>query len=65
MTGKVKWFSAERGYGFIHQEDGKDVFVHYSEINSKGFRCLETGQTVEYDVVTKDDRQEAIHVTKI
>ena len=65
MTGKVKWFSAERGYGFIRQEDGKDVFVHYSEINAKGFRCLETGQTVEYDVVTKDDRQEAIHVTKI
>ena len=65
MTGKVKWFSAERGYGFINQEDGKDIFVHYSSIDSKGFRCLEAGQTVQYDLASKDDRLEAIHVTKI
>ena len=65
MTGKVKWFSAERGYGFINQEDGQDIFVHYSSIDSKGFRCLEAGQTVQYDLASKDDRLEAIHVTKI
>ena len=65
MTGKVKWFSAERGYGFINQEDGQDIFVHYSSIDSKGFRCLEAGQTVQYDLASKDDRLEAIHVTKL
>ena len=65
MTGKVKWFNAERGYGFINQEDGQDVFVHYSSIDSKGFRCLETGQAVQYDLARKDDRLEAIHVMKL
>jgi len=65
MTGNVKWFSAERGYGFIHQPDGKDIFVHYSAIDGNGFRCLETGQSVEYDVVSLHDRQEAAHVVKL
>ena len=58
MTGKVKWFSAERGYGFINQEDGEQVFVHYSSIDAKGFRCLESGQSVQYDLVPpKIDRK--------
>ena len=65
MTGKVKWFSAERGYGFINQEDGQDIFVHYSSIDSKGFRCLTPGQAVQYDLASKDDRLEAIHVMKL
>ena len=65
MRGKVKWFSADRGYGFINQEDERQIFVHYSSIDAKGFRCLESGQTVEYDVVIKNDRLEAIHVKKI
>jgi CspA family cold shock protein len=65
MTGKVKWFNAERGYGFIDQVDGRQIFVHYSSIDSKGFRCLESGQSVQYDLVSIDDRLEAIHVTKL
>ena len=65
MTGKVKWFNAERGYGFIKQEDGEDLFVHYTAIDSKGFRCLETGQSVQYDVAVAENRAEAIHVVKL
>jgi CspA family cold shock protein len=65
MTGKVKWFNAERGYGFIKQEDGEDLFVHYTAIDSKGFRCLETGQPVQYDVAIAENRAEAIHVVKL
>ena len=47
MTGKVKWFNAEKGYGFIEREDGGDVFVHFSAIQSEGFKTLEEGQAVE------------------
>lgn len=64
MVGNVKWFSAERGYGFIQQPDGEDLFVHYSAIESKGFRFLEAGQPVEYEVVLVNDRKEAAHVVK-
>lgn len=49
--GKVKWFSDEKGYGFIEEEGGEDLFVHYSEIVGDGFRTLEEGSTVEFDVV--------------
>ena len=48
-TGVVKWFNPEKGYGFIRQENGEDVFVHYSSISGEGFRTLIQGQTVEYD----------------
>jgi len=65
MVGNVKWFSAERGYGFIQRPDGRDLFVHYSAIDSKGFRCLESGQLVEYEVISSNDRQEAAHVVKL
>lgn len=65
MVGNVKWFSAERGYGFIQSSDGKDLFVHYSAIDSKGFRCLESGQLVEYEVISLNDRSEAAHVVKL
>ena len=51
MTGKVKWFNAEKGYGFIEREDGGDVFVHFSAIQVDGYKTLEDGQTVEFDVV--------------
>ena len=51
MTGKVKWFNAEKGYGFIEREDGGDVFVHFTAIQSEGFKTLEEGQAVEFDVV--------------
>ncbi len=51
VVGTVKWFNASKGFGFIERENGKDVFVHYSAINSNGFRSLEEGQRVEFTVV--------------
>jgi CspA family cold shock protein len=50
-TGTVKWFDAKKGYGFINRDDGDDVFVHYSAIQGEGFRSLEDGQKVEFEVV--------------
>jgi cold shock protein len=50
LRGTVKWFSDEKGYGFISQESGEDVFVHYSGITGQGFRSLSEGQAVEFDV---------------
>lgn len=50
-TGTVKWFNPTKGFGFIERENGKDVFVHYSAINSTGYRTLEEGQRVEFTVV--------------
>lgn len=49
--GTVKWFDAEKGFGFIQRAQGEDIFVHYSAINGEGFRSLEEGQRVEFDVV--------------
>jgi CspA family cold shock protein len=49
-TGTVKWFNAEKGYGFISQADGADVFVHFSAIQANGYRSLEEGQQVEFEV---------------
>ncbi|ADG07459.1 cold-shock protein [Kyrpidia spormannii] len=51
MQGRVKWFNPDKGYGFISREDGEDVFVHYSAIQSQGFRTLSEGQLVEFDIV--------------
>ena len=51
ITGKVKWFNNAKGYGFIEREGGSDVFVHYSAINGNGFRSLEEGQAVEFEIV--------------
>ena len=51
VKGTVKWFNSSKGFGFIEREDGKDVFVHYSEISSSGYRSLEEGQQVEFTVV--------------
>lgn len=51
MQGKVKWFSAEKGYGFIESEDSGDVFVHFSAIQSQGFKTLDEGQEVTFDIV--------------
>ena len=50
MKGTVKWFNAEKGYGFITGEDGKDVFAHFSQIQSNGFKSLEEGQEVTFEV---------------
>lgn len=64
-TGKVKWFNAEKGYGFITGEDGKDVFVHYSSINAEGFKTLDEGQTVTYNVIESDRGKQASEVTVV
>ena len=57
MLGRVKWFNAEKGYGFIEREDGNgDVFVHFSAIKEEGFKSLQEGQTVEFDIVEGERR---------
>ena len=61
-TGTVKWFSNEKGYGFIAREDGPDVFVHYKAIDGQGYRSLEEGQRVEFDVVPGRKGEQAENV---
>ena len=65
MTGKVKWFNAEKGYGFIERENGGDVFVHFSAIQSDGFKTLEEGQAVEFDVVEGNRGEQAANVVRL
>ncbi len=65
MTGKVKWFNAEKGYGFIQREGGKDLFVHFSAIQSEGFKTLEEGWTVEFDIITGDRGEQAANVVHV
>ncbi|MGB8957192.1 MAG: cold shock domain-containing protein [Tumebacillaceae bacterium] len=65
MQGKVKWFNAEKGYGFIEREDGGDVFVHFSAIQTDGFKTLEEGQSVSFDIVEGNRGQQAANVTKL
>ncbi|HHW18721.1 MAG TPA: cold shock domain-containing protein [Firmicutes bacterium] len=65
MQGKVKWFNAQKGYGFIQRDDGPDVFVHYSAIKSEGFRTLTEGDLVEFDIVEGPKGLQAANVTKI
>ncbi|GAA5415323.1 cold shock protein CspB [Paraliobacillus ryukyuensis] len=64
QTGVVKWFNAEKGYGFIQLEEGNDVFVHYSAIQEEGFKTLEEGQTVNFEVVEGDRGPQAANVVK-
>jgi cold shock protein len=61
-TGTVKWFSSEKGYGFISQEGGEDVFVHFSAIQGDGYRNLEEGQPVEFEVTSGDKGPQAANV---
>jgi CspA family cold shock protein len=61
--GKVKWFNADKGYGFIEQADGDDLFVHFSEIQSEGFKSLDEGQAVTFDTGTgKNNTPQATNV---
>jgi CspA family cold shock protein len=62
-TGKVKWFNATKGYGFIERPDGQDVFVHYSAIRGSGYRSLEEGQAVEFDIADGPKGPQAQDVT--
>jgi CspA family cold shock protein len=65
LKGTVKWFNAEKGYGFIQVEDGDDVFVHYSAIQGDGFKTLEEGQAVEFDITQGNRGPQAANVTKL
>ena len=65
MTGKVKWFNAEKGYCFIQREGGKDLFVHFSGIKSEGFKTLEEGWNVEFDVIQGDRGEQATNVVHV
>ena len=64
MLGKVKWFSAEKGYGFIEREDGSDVFVHFSAIQDEGIKSLSEGQNVTFDIVDGNRGPQAANVVK-
>ena len=64
-TGTVKWFNAEKGYGFISREGGADVFVHYSAIEGAGYRSLEEGQRVEFEVTSGPKGDQAQNVRAI
>jgi CspA family cold shock protein len=63
--GTVKWFSNEKGYGFISQSDGEDVFVHFSAIQSEGYKSLEEGQNVEFDVTDGPKGKQAANVRPV
>lgn len=63
MFGRVKWFSKEKGYGFIERDSGSDVFVHYSAISGDGFKTLAEGQEVQFDIVDGNRGPQAANVT--
>ncbi|MCY0887719.1 MAG: cold-shock protein [Alicyclobacillaceae bacterium] len=65
QQGTVKWFNSEKGYGFIQVEGGNDVFVHYTAILGDGFRTLEEGQSVEFEIVEGQRGPQAANVTKL
>ncbi len=63
--GTVKWFNAEKGFGFIERENGDDVFVHFSAIQGEGFKTLEEGQDVEFEIVDGNRGPQAANVVKL
>lgn len=65
VTGKVKWFNAQKGYGFITSEDGQDVFVHYTAIEGNGFKTLEENQTVSFEVQQGSKGPQASKVRRV
>lgn len=65
MTGKVKWFNNEKGFGFIEHKEGEDIFVHYTSIMTEGFKTLVEGQYVEFELVQTDKGLQAKNVIEI
>jgi CspA family cold shock protein len=65
MNGRVKWFSAEKGFGFIEAESGEDVFVHFSAIKSQGFKSLDEGQSVQFDIEKGPKGNQAANVVAL
>lgn len=65
LEGTIKWFNEKKGYGFIKQESGPDVFVHYSAITSEGFRTLAEGERVQFELEEGDKGLKAVNVVKI
>jgi len=65
IQGEVKWFNAEKGYGFIKHDNGKDVFVHFSAINSSGYKSLEEGERVEFEISQGAKGEQAANVVKL
>ncbi|MBN1468736.1 MAG: cold-shock protein [Fusobacteriaceae bacterium] len=65
LKGTVKWFNAEKGFGFITTEEGKDLFVHFSKINKDGYKSLNEGETVSFDVEDGPKGQQATNVTSV
>ncbi|MBU2567606.1 MAG: cold-shock protein [Elusimicrobia bacterium] len=65
MKGTVKWFNSGKGYGFITPEEGKDVFVHFSSLKGDGYKSLNEGDKVEFDVISDEKGQKATNVVKI
>ncbi|GAA4653820.1 cold shock protein CspA [Anaerocolumna aminovalerica] len=63
--GTVKWFNAKKGFGFITDEEGNDVFVHFSALNMDGFKALEEGQEVQFEIVNGEKGPQAANVTKL
>ena len=63
--GTVKWFNNQKGYGFISDEGGKDIFVHYTGLNMEGFKTLNEGQEVEFEVIEGAKGPQAVNVTKL
>ena len=63
--GKIKWFSNSKGYGFIAQDDGQDVFVHFSAIQGEGYKSLQEGDTVEYELAQGEKGPQAKNVKKV
>ena len=64
QKGKVKWFNAEKGFGFIESEEGTDVFVHFSAISMEGYKSLAEGDNVEFEVIEGNKGPQAANVTK-
>lgn len=65
MTGTVKWFNAKKGFGFISSDEGNDVFVHFSALNMEGFKVLDEGDKVEFEVIDGEKGPQAANVTKL